>query len=79
MRTVVCCLFLAALAASGCWPHAPFSMVQPPPTAQAAGAAPPALRSPVTPEQVNATNAREMAQALWEEVDREQAARNGKE
>ncbi|HXG13424.1 MAG TPA: hypothetical protein VNK04_26940 [Gemmataceae bacterium] len=80
---------MAALAASGCWLHAPFGTAPEPRVAGTSLRSTPVLqagversdtpRPPVTADQVHAGNAREMAQALWDEVDREQGARKGKE
>jgi hypothetical protein len=81
MKTILWSLFAGGvMAACGCWPHLPYSIVQEP----AQPAAPPAttvaprpLRPPVIPEQVTPDNARAMAQALLDEVDREQAGKGG--
>jgi dienelactone hydrolase len=67
----------AALSAAGCWPYAPQLVVPEgpvPPTEKPA----PVMRGPVTAEQVHSGNAREAAQALAEELDREQGMPEGR-
>lgn len=70
MKTVLCSVVLV-VAASGCFPqhfHVPGNMVpgkQDPAAIKVLRPHPPA----VTPEQVNASNARKVAQALEEECD----------
>lgn len=85
MRKSVCGFFLlAALIAGGCWPQGPLvlwpkSTTPPgPPVAKADAPVAPRPRAPVTVDQVHLGNAREQAQALREEVDREQARASGR-
>ena len=74
MRSVVCSLLAGAVVvAAGCWPQSAL-LPDPPPPPKVAVTPPRPPRPPVTVEQVNSGNAREMAEALLEEINGEQAA-----
>lgn len=78
MRALVCGLLLGALAAAGCAPVmiGPWRQSPTPPSSRAAS---PTTRTsaldPITAEKVRADNARVAAQALRDEIDREQEPR----
>jgi len=63
------CSALVLLVAVGCVEF-PLVAKQPRPTLPPVAARPPAHEAPVTPEQVNETNARDRAEALHREIDR---------
>jgi hypothetical protein len=63
------CCALVLVAAAGCVEF-PLTARQPRPAPRAVAARPATHEAPVTPEQVNETNARDRAEALRQEIDR---------
>lgn len=73
MKTLLISLTAGTVVAvSGCWPQYLVQPTPPEPVQPVADVRPRPSRPPVTAEQVTSSNAHQLAEALREEIDREQ-------